>query len=100
MAIKIGATSPPTVTVAWCAGPATNSSPAVSMSNAQGQDAVVWSVGTDNKLHGVDGITGASVYGGGAATDTLSAFQKFNTPIVANGRIFVATNSQVYAFTP
>jgi outer membrane protein assembly factor BamB len=70
------------------------------MSNAQGQDAIVWVVGTDNKLHGVDGNTGASVYAGGAATDTMSAFQKFNTPIVANGRIFVATNTQVYAFKP
>ena len=40
MAIKIGATSPPSVTVAWCGGPATQGSPAVSMSNAQGQDAI------------------------------------------------------------
>jgi hypothetical protein len=100
MAVKIAATSPPTVAVAWCGGPATQGSPAVSMSNAQGQDAIVWVVGTDNKLHGVDGNTGVSVYAGGAATDTLSAFQKFNTPIVANGRIFVATNAQVYAFKP
>ena len=99
-AIKIGASSPPSVTVAWCGGPATQDSPAVSMSNAQGQDAIVWVVGSDNKLHGVDGNTGASVYAGGAATDTMSAVQKFETPIVANGRIFVAANNQVYAFTP
>ncbi len=99
-AIKIGASSPPSVTVAWCGGPTTQDSPAVSMSNAQGQDAIVWVVGSDNKLHGVDGNTGASVYAGGAATDTMSAVQKFETPIVANGRIFVAANNQVYAFTP
>jgi outer membrane protein assembly factor BamB len=56
-------------------------------------------VGTDNKLHGLDGVTGASVFGGGAATDTMSAVQKFETPIVANGRIFVAANNQMYAFS-
>ena len=100
MAIKIGATSPPTVTVAWCGGPTTQDSPAVSMSNAQGQDALIWIVGTDNKLHGLDGSTGASVYAGGSGTDTMSAVQKFQTPIVANGRVFVAANNQLYAFTP
>ncbi len=99
-AIKIGASSPPTVSVAWCGGPSTQASPAVSLSNAQGQDAIVWIVGSDNKLHGLDGVTGASVFGGGATTDTMSAVQKFETPIVANGRIFVAANSQVYAFSP
>ncbi len=100
MAIKIGATSPPTVSVAWCGGPTTQESPAVSMSNAQGQDAIVWIVGSDNKLHGLDASTGASVYAGGTGTDTMSAVQKFQTPIVANGRVFVAANGQLYAFTP
>jgi hypothetical protein len=99
-AIKIGATSPPSITVAWCGGPSTNDSPAVSMSNAQGQDAIVWIVGSDNKLHGLDGNTGASVYAGGTGTDTMSSVQKFETPIVANGRVFVAANNQVYGFTP
>ena len=99
-AIKIGATSPPSINVAWCGGPSTNDSPAISMSNAQGQDAIVWVVGSDNKLHGLDANTGTSVYAGGTGTDTMSSVQKFVTPIVANGRIFVAANNQVYAFTP
>jgi len=98
-AIKIGASSPPTVSVAWCGGPSTQGSPSVSMSNAAGQDSMVWIVGTDNKLHGLDGVTGASVFGGGATTDTMSAVQKFETPIVANGRIFVTANNQMYAFS-
>lgn len=100
MAVKIAASSPPSVSVAWCGGPSTQASPAVSMSNAQGQDTIVWIVGSDNKLHGLNGSTGASIYAGGATTDTMSAVQKFETPIVANGRIFVAANSQVYAFAP
>lgn len=99
-ALKIGATSPPSISVAWCGGPSTNDSAAVSMSDAQGQDAIVWIVGSDNKLHGLDANTGTSVYAGGTGTDTMSTVQKFETPIVANGRVFVAANNQVYAFTP
>jgi outer membrane protein assembly factor BamB len=99
-AFKIAASSPPTMTVAWCGGPSTNGSPAVSVSDTQGQDAIVWIVGTDNKLHGLDGNTGANVFGGGSSSDTLSSVQKFQTPIVANGRVFVAANNRVYALAP
>ena len=61
---------------------------------------MVWVVGNNNKLYGLDGDTGKSIFGGGASADTMSAVQKFIPPIVANGRVFVAANSQVYAFTP
>jgi outer membrane protein assembly factor BamB len=97
---KISATSPPAVTMAWCGGPATQTSPAVSATDAQGTDAVVWIVGSDNKLYGLDGDTGKSIFAGGASADTMSAVQKFIPPIVANGRVFVAANNQVYAFSP
>ena len=99
-AIKIGAASPPTVGVAWCGGPATAASPAASASDTRGADAMVWIVGTDNKLYALDGDTGKAVFSGGGATDTMSSVQKFETPIIANGRVFVAANNQVYAFTP
>ncbi len=71
-AIKIGASSPPSIGVAWCGGPSTNDSPVESMSNVQGQDAIDWIVGSDNKLHGLDANTGTSVYAGGTGTDTMS----------------------------
>jgi outer membrane protein assembly factor BamB len=99
-AFKISAASPPAVTMAWCAGPATQTSPAVSATDAQGTDAVVWVVGGDNKLYGLDGDTGKSIFAGGSSSDTMSSVQKFIPPIVANGRVFVAANNQVYAFTP
>ena len=99
-AFKISATSPPAVTMAWCGGPATQASPAVSATDAQGSDAVVWIVGNDNKLYGLNGDTGKSIFAGGVSADTMSAVQKFIPPIVANGRVFVAANNQVYAFTP
>jgi hypothetical protein len=70
------------------------------MADAAGTDTLVWIVGTDNKLRGYDGDTGTVVFNGGAAGDTLTATADFQTPIVANGRIFAASNTQVYAFKP
>ena len=99
-AIKISAASPPAISTAWCGGPSTQESPAVSATDAQGTDAVVWIVGSDNKLYGLDGDTGNSIFAGGTSTDTMSSVQKFTTPIIANGRVFVAANNQVYAYTP
>ena len=99
-AIKISAANPPAISMAWCGGPSTQDSPAVSVTDTQGTDAVVWIVGNDNKLYGLDGDTGKSIFAGGAAADAVSSVQKFETPIVANGRVFVAANNQVYAFTP
>ena len=99
-AFKVSAASPPAITMAWCGGPSTQASPAVSATDTQGTDAVVWIVGSDNKLYALDGDTGKSIFAGGASTDTMSSVQKFIPPIVANGRVFVAANNQVYAFTP
>jgi outer membrane protein assembly factor BamB len=99
-AFRIAHASPPAVTMAWCAGPATGTSPAASTSDAQGNDAVVWIVGNDNKLYGLDGDTGKAIFSGGAAADAMTSVQKYIPPIVANGRVFVAANDQVFAFTP
>ena len=99
-AIRITAGSPPTAAVAWCGGAATNKSPAVSMTNAGGTDALVWIVGNDNRLRAYDGDTGTVVFNGGAAGDVMGASSNFITPIIANGRIFVSANAQTWAFRP
>jgi outer membrane protein assembly factor BamB len=96
-ALKIGAATPPTLSIAWCGGPGTSASPAVSQTDASGSNTIVWSVGSDNKLYGVDGDTGAKVV---TTSTAIASVQTIQVPIVANGRIFVASNSQVYAFTP
>jgi hypothetical protein len=57
----------------------------------------VWAIGNDNKLYGFDGDTGASVVENGTA---LAAVATTQTPIVAKGRIFVASSSQLYAYKP
>jgi len=98
MAVKVGATSPPTLTPAWCAGPTTAGNAIVSLSDAQGDDAIVWFVGSDNRLYAVDADTGASVLTGAAIT--LGTVKPHQTPIVANGRVFVASDSRIFALTP
>src|SRR6478736_2073212 len=96
-AIKVAKASPPTLSVAWCGGPSNNGSPAMSMTNSAGGDPIVWVVGSDNKLYGVDGDTGQSVFAGG--TSALPAVQTIQTPIIVGGRVFVASNTAVTAFT-
>lgn len=100
VAMRIAAAAPPTASIVWCAGAASNKSPAVTMADASGTDTLVWLVGSDNKLRAYDGDTGTVVFNGGAAADTMAASSAFITPIAVNGRIFVATNTQAYAFKP
>jgi hypothetical protein len=96
-AVKISAASPPRPSVAWCAMQGGNGSPMVTTTDGHAQ-AIVWSLG-GTKLVGFDGDTGATIYSGAAAGDALTVFSKFVTPIVARGRIYVATNTNVHAFT-
>jgi outer membrane protein assembly factor BamB len=98
--LKIGAGSPPTISVAWCGGPSSQGSVAVSVTDSSGANPLVWIVGSNNKLTALDGLTGQTVFNGGATADTMSAVQKFVPPIIANGRVFVGANNQLYAFTP
>jgi hypothetical protein len=70
------------------------------MSDASGTDALVWVVGNDNKLRAYDGDLGTVVFNGGAAGDTMTATAQWTSPIAVGGRIFAASNTQVYAFKP
>lgn len=70
----------------------------VTTTNGKDETVVWWiAIGSDNLMRGYDGDTGALIYGGG--TDALAA-SRFQTPIAAKGRIFVATDTSVVAFTP
>ncbi len=93
---KISAESPPKLSMAWCAGPSGAGSPTVTSTDAAGANTTVWVVGSDNKLHGLDGDTGKEV----VAAGTTSGVATIQVPIVAKGRIFVAGSSQIYAFKP
>jgi len=100
VAIKIGAAAPPTISVAWCTTANGAGSPIVTTTDDQ-SNAIVWTVGAagDNRLHGFDGDTGQVVFGGGGPGDAMTSVRKFQTPIVAKGRIFVAGDSALFAFT-
>lgn len=93
---KISAESPPKLSMAWCAGPSGAGSPTVTSTDASGANTTVWVVGSDNKLHGLDGDTGKE----NVAAGTTSGVATIQVPIVAKGRIFVAGSAQVYAFKP
>jgi PQQ-like domain len=98
-AIRIDAASPPTMTVAWCAAQHGRGSPIVTTTDGR-SDAIVWSVGAggDGRLRGFDGETGQVVFDGGPG-EAMSGVQRYQTPVVAKGRIFVVGDREVYAFT-
>jgi hypothetical protein len=60
----------------------------------------VWVVGAggDQRLHGYNGDTGAVVYAGGGPNEQMTGTRKWNTGIVARGRIYFAASNKVYAF--
>lgn len=95
-AARIVPGSPPSVKVAWCARQRGRGSPAVTITGERGQ-AVVWSVGAegDDRLRGFDGDTGEVVF---TQRETLGGVRRFQSPVVAGGRIFVAVEGGVRAF--
>jgi hypothetical protein len=99
VAMKIGATNPPTLTPAWCANPNGNGSPIVTMSGCGGS-AVVWIVGAtnSNRLYGFDGDTGMPIYTGGGTNEKMSNLEHWISPMEARGQIFVGGDGKVFAF--
>jgi hypothetical protein len=99
-AVKISAANPPAPAVAWCARQGGSGSPIVTTTDGRA-DAMVWSLatGSTTRLLGFDGDTGAQIFNGGGPGDAMTSTSRFITPMVANGRIFVAADSAVYAFT-
>jgi outer membrane protein assembly factor BamB len=97
---RINAGNPPTITSAWSMSQSGCGSPFVTSTDGT-NNTVVWTVGAsgDQKLHGYDGDTGAVVFSGGGANETMGGTHSYNTTgIAARGRIYVGTNNKVYAF--
>jgi hypothetical protein len=91
----------------WCADHKGGGSPMVTMTDAGGSEAIVWAVGTesgsgggDGRLHGFAGESGAAVFSGGGDAEKMGTVRRFSTAMVARGRIFVAGDDRLYAFTP
>jgi hypothetical protein len=100
VALRIGATSPPSIDVAWCADNEGRGSPIVTTTDGTSEP-VVWSVGSEssNRLHGFNGVTGEVLFPGGGKDERMGLVRRFQTPIVVDGRLFVAGDDALYAFT-
>jgi len=100
VALKIGASAPPTIAVAWCADNQGRGSPIVTTTDGTSEP-LVWTVGSEvtNRLHAFNGETGELIFAGGGRNEQMSLVRHFQTPIAVDGRIFVAADKQLYAFT-
>jgi hypothetical protein len=112
-ALKISV-NPPSVTTAWCVYQNgawfadIGGSPIVTMTSDH-TNVIVWNVGAednnhpgqgDNYLRGFDGDTGEIVFNGGGPSQVMHLVRRFQTPIVAKGRIYVAADDRIYSFRP
>ncbi len=100
IALRIAPASPPSIGVAWCAAAQGRGSPMVTTTDGR-SEAIVWTVAAegDNRLRGFDGETGRPVFTGGGPADQMPLVRRFQTPIMAKGRIVVAADDQLVAFT-
>ncbi len=95
--LKVSSASPPKLSVAWCANGGGAGSPIASTSGNL-QDVVVWTYGAagDELLRAYDGDTGGTpLY----RSPALRGSSHWISPIVGNGRIYVAGNGVVTALT-
>ena len=62
---------------------------------------VVWAVGSEgsNQLRAYNGETGEVLFSGGGPQEQMGLVRRFQTPIAADGRIFVAADGELCAFT-
>jgi PQQ enzyme repeat len=107
-AFRITATSPPTIVNTWSATRNNGGcgSPFVTTTDGS-SNPIVWVVGTfgwgidgDQRLHGYHGETGAVVYAGGGPNELIPGTHAYSTTgIAARGRIYIAGDNKVYAFT-
>ena len=49
-------------------------------------------------MHGYNGDTGAVIYAGGGTNELMTNTRKWNTGIVARGRIYFAADNKVFSF--
>lgn len=100
VALRINPSNPPTLTVAWCANDHGRGSPIVT-SPCGSTEPVIWTIGAEstNRLYAYNGETGQVLFDGGGADELMNLVRRFSTPIAVNGRIFVAGDNRLYAFT-
>ena len=98
-AYKVTPTNPPTIVSAWTMSQTGLGSAFVTSTDGT-NNVIVWVAGGggDGRLHGYNGDTGAVVYAGGGANEMMTGTRKWNTGIVARGRIYYPADNKIYAF--
>lgn len=98
--LRISAAARGGVSTAWCAQVDGAGSPITTTSDGTA-DRIVWIAGAegDNRLHGFRGDTGQPVFAGGSAQDRIPGLRHFVTMLAADGRLYVAGDGRIYAFS-
>lgn len=98
--LAISASAPPTIRVAWCADNHGRGAPIVTTTDGSSEP-VVWTIGAEgtNRLYAYNGETGELLFDGGGPDDKMTKVERFQTPIAVNGRLVVAADDGLFAFT-
>lgn len=96
--LKITAAPKPAIATAWCGAMRGRGSAIVTTSGANGDDPVVWIIGSegDNRLHGFNGMTGEELTP--ASVPGMEGLRHFGTILAVDGRLYVAADGRMYAF--
>ena len=84
---------------AWCQTFSGAGAPIVTTSDGTA-DPIVWIAGAegDNRLHGFRATDGEPLFTGGGTADGMSNLHHFGTILAAAGRLYIASDGQIYAF--
>jgi outer membrane protein assembly factor BamB len=101
IAVRLDPAAPNRMSTVWCADSLGTGSPIITTSDGK-NDGLVWSAGAEgsNALHARDLQTGNLLFSGGGASDAIPNVRRNSSAIAANGRIVVAGDGHLYAFTP
>src|SRR5262249_34395263 len=93
VALRISASSPPTMSVAW--SPENNGRGGPIVTTTDGSSGpVVWTIGAEgtNRLYAYNGETGEPLFTGGGPDEQMTLVRRFLTPIAVNGRIIMVAD--------
>ncbi len=85
---------------AWCGAFEGEASPVITTTDGR-SNPIVWIIGAegDGRLHGYRGDTGEPLFLGGGPDDVMIGLRHFQTVLPAGGRLFVAADRRIYAFS-
>jgi outer membrane protein assembly factor BamB len=94
--LKITATSPPTVTTAWC-GALRGRGSAIATTTDGHSDPIVWVLGAegDNRLHAFRGDTGEKIF----VSEPLLGLRRLQTLVATQDHLYVGSDGRIYAFS-